>query len=721
MQSNRVPVFKEIVLAGGGHAHVLLIRQWGMQPIPGVRVILVSPDPNTPYSGMLPGLIAGHYRVDEIHIDLVRLCQWAGVRFIRTEVTGLDTDTRMVHLSDRPSLAFDVLSLDTGSTPNHDIPGVAEHAIPVKPIAGFWQRWQDLLEHLKQSDKAPTVAVVGGGAGSVEIILAMAWACLHDPELATKPRFHLVSQAQQLLPGYPRKVQQQVELACAGLDIRIHTGFTVTNVHNDRLAGESGNFLEADHVFWCTQAAAPDWPRLAGLACDDGGFIKVNDHLQSTSHPAIFAAGDMAHMVNTPRPKAGVYAVRQAPVLYDNLCRWLLGRPLKNYKPQDKFLSLLALGGKTAAGNWGWLSLSGNWVWRWKNRIDKRFMAQFKNLDRRQAMPTAQPAIAMELIPHGERTEILDSDARCSGCGGKVGPQVLDQVLQAIDSNWQPEDASVLPWPAQELVQTIDQISAPFDDPWLLGRIAVLHALNDLYAMNAAPHSIQVALTLPFAGRDVQQRELRQLLEGILDACRQENVRLLGGHTAEGVNTTVCVSANGIPGLVTYRKTGVRAGDVLMLNKPLGTGIVLAGHMQGRTPGKVLIPALDIMNTSNRSGYAALAAIDVHACTDISGFGLLGHLAEMLGDFSFRPQIDMQAIPVLPDVETLLNAGISSSLLPQNAARVLTASWAEQYRGHFLWPLLLDPQTSGGLLASVESGVQPVLEQAGFRRIGSIV
>lgn len=379
MQSNNIPSFKEIVLAGGGHAHALLIRQWGMQPIPGVRLTLVSPDPNTPYSGMLPGLIAGHYSFEEMHIDLVRLCDWAGVQFICSEVTGLDPDRQTVSIKGEPQFEYDVLSINTGSTPDTSIAGVAEFAIPIKPISRFWQRWLQFKSILEQSDKQASAAIVGGGAGSVEAILAMAWSCKNNPLISQAPTFHLVTQGKEILPGYPARVRHRAEQACRDLGITIQASFSVAQVTGNALVSRDERRLECEQVFWCTQAGAPAWPGASGLACTEEGFIAVNEYLQSSSHESVFAAGDIAYMSKSPRPKAGVYAVRQAPVLFNNLCNRLLQRPLQAYHPQDRFLSLLALGDRQATGNRGRLSVSGRWVWKWKDQIDRKFMSRFRD------------------------------------------------------------------------------------------------------------------------------------------------------------------------------------------------------------------------------------------------------------------------------------------------------------------------------------------------------
>ncbi|MDG2176952.1 MAG: selenide, water dikinase SelD [Gammaproteobacteria bacterium] len=720
MQPNNIPVFKEVVLAGGGHAHALVIRKWGMQPVPGVRLTLVSPDPLTPYSGMLPGLIAGHYDVDDMHIDLVKLCNWANVRFIGSAVTEVDPENRKLSLSDRPDIEYDLLSINTGSTPQYTVPGVAEFTIPIKPISGFWQNWQALQKTLLEAAKSQQVLVVGGGAGSVESVLAMAWACRKNKALTHQPDFHLVTQADDILPGYPTKVRRDATSACMQLGITLQKNFHVAEVHADKVADDNGKHLESDHVFWCIQAGAPQWPSRSGLACDDDGFIRVNRYLQSVSHEAVFATGDIAHMDENPRSKAGVYAVRQAPVLFENIRNQLLKVSLQTYKPQDKFLSLLALGGKRATGNRGWLAASGKLIWTLKDRIDRGFMDRFSELPGPASMSAAK-SIPATLVPQEEKSEELDPAIRCAGCGGKVGPIVLAEVMRELDTHWQPEDASTIDWPDARLIQTTDQITAPFDDPWLSGRVSVFHALNDLLAMNATPHSLQVAVTLPFAGRTVQRRELSLLMAGIKSACRDESVILLGGHTSEGSAMSIAITANGIPGEKDFIKSGARRGDILFTNKPLGTGIVLAGHMQGLVAGRVVATTQAVMNTSNRSCSESLVQADISACTDISGFGLLGHLSEMLAGSPLKPVLEFENIPIQDGVKALSARGVHSSLLPQNEAFLLSVSWSNSFCKHKAWPILLDPQTSGGLLVTAEEGKENLLKKAGFQGIGRIV
>tara|TARA_R110000824_G_scaffold336_11_gene2397 strand:- start:46652 stop:47791 length:1140 start_codon:yes stop_codon:yes gene_type:complete len=373
--------YKHIVLVGGGHTHALLLKQWIKNPLPGTRLSLISPQNLTPYSGMLPGLIAGHYTYEDIHIDLPALCAAANVEFLQASVFGINPDSKTLQIHQDQELHYDLLSLDIGSTPDHSVPGVHEYAIPVKPIATFYQHWLKVQQKITAAQNKQKLVLIGGGAGGVEVMLAMAWALENNPQSRNKTEYSLAFGTADLLPAYPKKTVTLVKQLCRVREIKIYPNFSVKLVAEPALISHSSETLTYDHLFWCTQASAADWLAKSGLACNQDGFVRVNQFLQSISHDDIFAAGDIAHMDLDPRPKAGVYAVRQAPYLYENIRNHLLNEKLTAYKPQDNFLSLLSLGNKVAcAYKKPFPVFSGAWVWRWKNHIDQTFMDQFRHL-----------------------------------------------------------------------------------------------------------------------------------------------------------------------------------------------------------------------------------------------------------------------------------------------------------------------------------------------------
>ena len=710
------PVFKQLVLVGGGHAHALVIRMWAMKPVPGVRLVLVSPNWQTPYSGMLPGLLAGHYSEDDVHIDLRRLCSWAGVRFIEDKVEHIDRDTQQLTLSARGVLDYDLMSLDIGSTPDSSLPGLKEYAETVKPIDRFYPRFLALIERCKQAPQPLSIAVVGGGAGGVEVILALAERLRKEKATA---QLNLVVRDSGLLTEYPKEVASAARQALEKTGINLLSQFDVAEVKAGELVAKSGQILAIDEVFFCTHAKAAGWVVNTGLDVDERGFVKVNRHLQSLNNPRIFAAGDIAAMVDTPRPKAGVYAVRQGPVLFENLRRSLLKKPLKTYTPQSNFLSLLSLGGKKALACKSRFTLTApaaqGLLWRWKNHIDRRFMNMLGKLPTMTMKPA--PAVPPVLIPEEERQDVIDPAMRCAGCGGKVGTDLLQQVLMEVTgaTEFAPEDAAQFAVSGNALIQTVDQIKSPIDDPYLFGRIATLHALSDAFAMNAAPTSAQLMINLPYAGERIQKLEMQALMRGVLETLEQHNCTLLGGHTAEGQDLSVGLVVNAEPNdQPLFKKDGLQSGDYLVLSKPLGTGVLLAAHMQAVARGDWLGATVAAMAQSNQSAANVFAGLGVRGCTDITGFGLVGHLIEMLRSAGLSAQLSLEKIPLLNGALELSKQGISSSLYRQNRLALKAISVAKKVASNPRFPLLFDPQTSGGLLAGVAESKLEDLNNSGL-------
>ncbi len=713
-----VALTRDLVLVGGGHAHALVLRNFAMRPVEGLRVTLVSPASHTPYSGMLPGLVAGHYTFEETHIDLERLCGWAGVRFVCAEVTALDPGARRLTLAGRPPLDYDLLSLDIGSQPDIDsVPGARAYAVPVKPVASLWQRWRSLEAAVASGER---VAVVGGGAGGVELVLAMAHR-LKGRDVA----FDLYCGADVILQGYNQRVRRAVERALVELDIDLHCGSRVDRVAAGSLQLANGGTATFDQLFWCTGAAAAPWLAASGLATDERGFLAVRDTLQSLDNDRVFAAGDCATQVNHPRPKAGVFAVRQGPVLADNLRACLQGKTPRDYRPQRRFLSLLSLGDKQAAADRGPFSATGNWVWRWKDRIDREFMARFSEL------PAMDDQARLDRLPVAG-----DEQPHCGGCGAKLGAdglalaltQLSDLFPQHALASEPGDDAATIKVEGGLALQSIDSLRALVADPWLMGRIAANHALSDLYACGARPLSALAMVTLPFASQELLSRDLRQVLAGALATLSEADCPLQGGHSMQGPEMQLGFAVTGTPmrdkGAM-LSKRGLRVGDQLILTKALGTGVLFAAHMQQQADGRDIRSAIDMMLRSN--GPAAEIAVEhgVTATTDVTGFGLLGHLLEMLSPGQ-GARLELHAVPLLSGAAAAAERGIRSTLYPDNY-RACERYLANGVPDDPTAALLFDPQTSGGLLLGVPSAgceaVMQSLREAGVEaaHIGEVV
>ena len=745
MQASESPVLRDIVLIGGGHSHVVVLRMWAMNPLPGARLTLICTDTDTPYSGMLPGYIAGHYTCDDAHIDVRRLAEFAGARYYRDEVVGIDRAARRVICRTRPPVAYDALSINIGSTPSlAQVPGADAHAVPVKPIRQFNARWLALLERVRGHAGATTVAVVGGGAGGVELALAMQYRLRRELTAQGREpdelRMHLLTAGPNILPTHNAAVRRSFESVLKQRDVTLHLDAEVVRVAGDHLETRRGETLQADEIVWVTQAGGAAWLADTGLALDEAGFVQVRNTLQTETDPLIFAAGDCASIIGQPLEKAGVFAVRMGPILAENLRRTLLGQPLKPYRPQRRWLALISTGDQHAIASRGAFYARGDWVWRWKDWIDRRFMLRFSEFP---AMPEADKKPAQQIpLEAAEQTQAISALAmRCGGCGAKVGATVLSRALaqvQPIERDdvliglHAPDDAAVLRVPpGKALVHTVDFFRAFVDDPWLFGRIAANHALGDIFAMGAEAQSATAIATVPPGLEDKVEDTLFQMMSGAVSVLNEAGCALVGGHTGEGRELALGFAVNGLidetlSGVMA--KGGLRPGDVLILTKPIGTGTLFAAHARLQARGRWIDAALVSMQVSSRAAAACLSAHGARACTDLTGFGLLGHLLEMTRAAGVDAELELDALPLLDGAAETVAAGILSSLHPANTRLRRALRNQKEALDHPNYPLLFDPQTAGGLLAGVPEAAADAclaaLHEAGYRqaaRIGRVV
>jgi selenide,water dikinase len=367
-----------LVLVGGGHSQVHVLKALARQRSAQIEVTLISREVRTPYSGMLPGVVAGHYAPEDAFIDLAPLCKAAGASLVQAEVNGLDLSARQVMAGDR-TWPYDLLSINCGSAPGlAAIDGAGDVGIPVKPFSGFLAHWDSLLTRLRAGRTATTrLAVVGAGAGGIEMALALDYR-LRAREGLRGASVILIEAGKQLLPGQASAMVRRVSASLARRGIEVLLDTRIARVDTHGLVTTTGERLAADEILWTVGAGAQSWVGASGLDVDAGGFIRVDSCLRSLSHPEVFASGDIASFAPRELPKAGVFAVRQGPFLATNLLRASRGKPLATYKPQRRYLVLLSTGDRYALavrGNW---TAEGVWVWRWKDWIDRRFVRRFK-------------------------------------------------------------------------------------------------------------------------------------------------------------------------------------------------------------------------------------------------------------------------------------------------------------------------------------------------------
>lgn len=754
---------RRLLLAGGGHSHALLLRMWAMRPQlrpVATEITLVSRCGASLYSGMVPGLVAGIYQRSECAIDLRRLCRQAGVRFLQAEIIGLDPQRRQLLLQGRPALSWELLSLDVGAVTD---PGqaVAADEVDVDPAAA-----------------GSAVMAAGVVAGSDQVAAAAGTAggsaATGAGPMAVKPLEPFLAWCERLEPG--RRVRLRgggaaaVELALAlrrrGLACvlllrgdSLHLGSAAANRAGERLLRRAGVAIErrvgaqAPADLLCTGSRAPAWLAATGLPVDPAsGRVLSESDLRVCGHEDLFVSGDCGLIHTDPRPASGVWAVRAAPVLAENLRRRSQdpAAPLRRWRPQRRALQLLAdgssaaplssPGGTTAFAAlalWGPLAFGPSaWLGRWKDHIDRRFMLGLGTLP-------ARPEAAAPLPP--QPTPAM----ACRGCAAKLAAAPLAAALARLDPGGPPpaaEDAVPLgrSQTGALLLQSVDGFPAVVEDPWLNARLTALHACSDLWASGARVDSVQALVTVPQAAADLQEELLLQCLAGVRSVLDPLGARLIGGHTLEardGAGLSLALTVQG-PVQVgePWPKGPLRPGDALLLSRPLGSGVLLAAAMAGAAAAPDLDALLAALQQSQAPLVELLAAHGCHACTDITGFGLLGHLGEMLAPSPGRRlQLDVAAIPAWPGALALLQRGYASSLAPSNAAALALlqgpirlvpsadsvaiepgpGSLAAARRA-----LLLDPQTCGPLLAALPgeraAAALAALQAAGFAQAAVI-
>ena len=713
MRRDDWPMLRDLVLVGGGHAHALVLRMWAMHPQPGVRLTLVSPEPAAPYTGMLPGLVAGHYRREDLMIDLYRLAEAAGARFILDRATGLDPAARRLVLAGRPPLGYDVLSLDVGvGSGLPDVPGFDTHGVAARPLGDFAARWARFLD---TAPAAPQVVIVGAGVAGVELSLAMAHRLRGT---GRQPSITVLERGDTALPQVGAGARRELLSRLRAAGIALLCGAAPARVGAADVTLQDGRVLPSDFTLAVAGAQPQGWLADTGLAMTKG-FVTVGPTLQS-SDPLVFAVGDCAHLGHAPRPKAGVYAVRAAPVLHHNLRSAMSGRPLRPYWPQRDYLKLVSLGDRIALADRAGLRLSGRWLWWLKDRIDRAFMAKFEAL----------PAMPAREVPRDAATglaAVVGAQPLCGGCGAKLGPATLGAALSALPAPLRADvlagagdDAAVLRVGGAVQVITTDHLRTLTRDTRLMARIAAIHAMADVLAMGAAPQAALAQVILPAAAPDMQAAMLAEIMEAAAGVFRAEGADVVGGHSTEGAELSIGFTVTGLiaDGVALRRKGGARAGDALVLTRALGTGTVLAALMaQVRVPGLIVgeaVAATFAAMTALQGPAARLLAPQARAMTDVTGFGLAGHLLEMLDASGVGAVLSLSAIPLLPGAAVLAAAGQASSLAPANrAATEGRMTVPDDARTALLW----DPQTCGGFLAAVPAEEAAALV-AGLRALG---
>lgn len=703
-----------IVLLGAGNSNLVILRSWLMAPIPGVSLTIVNPHGAAPYSGMVPGYIAGEYTKEQIEIDLVKLCARIGTNLILDSATFIDGKSKKIHFAARPSITFDYLSICIGShtgppdalivdaLPNSTIP--APRMWPLKPLGALLE----CIDGMALTDKPFHLVIVGGGAGGFELAVSL------KHRVGSKPQFKIsLIQRGEIGSEFGPVIRRYFKSALKqrNIDFLEHT---TAYLHDDKtlIVNRLNNAnphkpipMMCDGIVWATTAVSH---RLkTNLVTDTDGFFIVDSALVCRGAPDIYASGDCCSF-QPPLAKAGVYSVRQGEHLACELRRRLRGRPSTFYKPQRHFLLIFNLSDGTGILRYGNFGVRGKLCLAVKRWIDTRWMKSFQTV--------------------GKMARTMKS--RCGGCGSKIGAHVLNQSIANLRPYSTPdviiglndcEDiAAIRQSPGKIQLLTTDYFRTFLTDNFLFGRIAVNHALSDIYAKGGIPRFALCTAVIPFNSRRAEV--LTEVMAGVNGQLAHEETSLVGGHSSEGAEMALGLTILGETRTETvWSKRNIQEGDAIILTKPIGIGILMAAHQQGLCSAMSYRGAVECMLRSNRAGALASMNFSVNACTDVTGFGLAGHLIEMCAQTELAIRLHASVVPLLPGVAACAELGIRSSLYPENS------QVKNQISGNPPdW--LFDPQTSGGLLLCVsrssEVGLLTALVESGNLQscsIGSVV
>ncbi len=709
----KAPASHDLVLIGGGHSQVNVLKKFGMKPIAGLRITLINNYYISPYSGMLPGYIAETYTKTQTQIDLLNLCKFSNSRLIIDNVIGLDPTEKQVILKDRMPIKFDTLSINTGGEPNLDnIKGAKEFSIPIKPISKLVKVIDDIKRKILQSNEI-SISVIGGGAGGIELVLALN-EYLKTIKSIKKIKINLISKGKYLAQAKNKFSQNCILSFLKDNNINVILNDEVIEIGANFIKTLKGTIINSEFNFLVTPISPPKWIANTDLRLDKLGFIKVNKFLQ-TSDKNIFASGDICSLENYKLPKAGVYAVRQGPILYKNLRAKILNLKFSSFKPQRSFLSLIGNGKNEAIFSWKGISFRSKFAWFLKSNIDQRFIRKYNYLDLKK-MESISPH--PKLISQKNVGDPALEKIRCLGCGAKTpwlslnkginsSKEILTLKSRKLNLNKVniTDDASITNVPiGNDLVQSVDLISAIINDPFTLTRIAAIHAISDVLSACATPINAEAIFILPPGLQEIQSRLITELLNGAVYEFNSHNMKLNGGHTSEGEELQVGFCISGIRPK-NFKSKEPKVGDKLILTKPLGTGVILAANMRKKINPEEYKNTIETMLKSNLNASKIFRKEKITAITDVTGFGLARHTLNLTKPFGAK--LNMEDIPVISGALEHLSNNINSSLAFSNKEAInFTSNISKQDH------IIFDPQTSGGLLVSVsEFKASQILEK----------
>ena len=685
---------KQLVLIGGGHANIQVLRKLCMNEYKGLNVILISENYGAIYSGMTPGYIEKFYSLNEITIDLQRLCFNAGATFIKDKVINLDEENQTVHLKENPSILFDVLSINTGSISKNlsiDIKNDAK-IIFVKPISTLVSNLKKIDDIIEKSSKKK-ISIVGGGIAAFELSFALYKRYNGKISLDIISK-HILDEKNINITSI-----NKIKKIAKKMSINLISEQVIA-INDSEISLGNNEKIQSELVLLSTGASLSSWLAKSNLDKNEN-FIAVNDNLQSLNYKNIFISGDAASIENFKRPKSGIMAVRQGEILINNLFLFIQNKPLKKFKPQKNWLYLIGTYKNSAILNYFNLSIESNWCWFLKKKIDLNFMKKFTFPDKKEMKKK------FHLLD-----EIKDElpKMNCQGCGSKVSKNTLVNFISNQKNNNELSDATKIKFKQSEILQTIDYITLFKSlNPYDFGIISYLHSQNDILAAGGSVHSLSIALGVPFSEGFIEKFYLEYFMLGIQNEAYLDNTLIAAGHSYQTSEPAVTITMNGEI-KKSINKSFAEQGDLIYLSKPLGTGYLIAAYYQNSRLMQIsdFKKIIQHLKKDNRFAAGAGISIKTKVMTDISGFGLASHLADICQSSQLTAQIRLKKDLLINDNIQILKKYKSSGY--QN--NIQAVSSMVLIDNHNLYQnILYDPQTNGPLLIVVKEKFKQEFEK----------
>lgn len=694
IQIEEIPITNDLVLIGGGHSHLSVLMKLSKKPLNGNRITLITNEIDTPYSGMIPGYIEGIYSWRDSHIDLYRLCLKLNVRFIHAEVERVSAHEKEIYFKDRPKIKFDVLSINTGiQSNNREIKGAAKYCLPVKPISKLTNNFLNKITNFK------SIAFIGGGAGSVELALAIKKRFLN---INQDIKITIITGKRGLLSTFPQKTKLTSLKTLEKFKIDIIEYKRVLEVKPKQIILSDKSLLKIDKAILSTNSMTPKWLAKSDILLTKDNYILVNKSFQ-TNYKYVFASGDVIDFNNQNLKKAGVFAVRSGKPLAINIKQFILGKKLVEYKFNKNYLALIGTSKRSAIATKYNLTFNSRFFFYLKKYIDQNFIKKFSDFRIRKkfTLDALKTDVLNIFVKHKEKITDKNDIMQCKGCAAKVPLNALKQALPK-DIVSTSEDAVSVPG-HPELYQTVDMISSIITDPFLLGKIAANHSISDMVSVNSKITSAMMILQLPLSKTEINSRDLEQVLLGANEIFKTIDCPLIGGHTMIGKDKDPIIGFS-ILGQkqkkikIVKNRRKIKTKDLLILTEKIGSGLIFAGINNYLIDSYFQIDVIKQMIKGNLNFGKISNQLNILSMTDITGFGLANHLLNLIKRDNSKTGLTIypNKIPLFEGVNECLNKDIKSSLFKSNYDIAQKDIIYKRDKSK-LDNILYDPQTVGGI------------------------